>query len=180
VTRLIEKEEFGDLFELHASAVFDYLLRRTADRSLADDLTSVVFLEAWRIRSRMRLSPESGALPWLLAIAGNVLRQSGRSRRRYAAALERLRESTPVDPIPRDLLEVRERLRLLKASLDALPRSERETLALCVLADLSYADAALALGVSVETVRSRLARARRRLRAEHPDLALTTPEALDP
>jgi RNA polymerase sigma-70 factor (ECF subfamily) len=37
---------FGELFERHASAVYDYLLRRTADHSLADDLTSVVLLEA--------------------------------------------------------------------------------------------------------------------------------------
>ena len=55
------------------------------------------------------------------------------------------------------------RLEMVRAALGRLRRGERDVIALCVWADLSYAEAAEALGVPVGTVRSRLSRARRRL-----------------
>ena len=61
---------FGDLFDRHAGRVHNHCFRRTADWSLAEDLTSVVFLEAWRKRKQVRLYQDS-VLPWLLAVANN-------------------------------------------------------------------------------------------------------------
>ena len=84
-----EPEAFGILFERHARPVYNYLFRRTADWSLAEDLTSVVFLEAWRRRRDVRLQHDL-ALPWLLGVATNVLRNRRRSQWRYRAALERM------------------------------------------------------------------------------------------
>jgi RNA polymerase sigma-70 factor, ECF subfamily len=55
---------FGRLFERHGRAVYNYCFRRTADWSAAEDLTSVVFLEAWRRRKDLRLDGDS-LLPWL-------------------------------------------------------------------------------------------------------------------
>jgi RNA polymerase sigma factor (sigma-70 family) len=155
---------FGLLFERHARAVYNHCFRGTADWALAEDLTSVVFLEAWRRRD-VRLANES-ALPWLLGVATNALRNGWRSRRRRAAALARLR---PADE-PDFAEDVESRLddeRAMRRVLDhvaRLPRGEREVLALCVWDELSYEDAATALGVPVGTVRSRLSRARARLR----------------
>jgi RNA polymerase sigma-70 factor (ECF subfamily) len=56
------------------------------------------------------------------------------------------------------------RMKQLLARLSELPRGEQDVVALCVWSELSYEDAAAALGVPVGTVRSRLSRARGRLR----------------
>ena len=160
-----EGDAFGVLFERHARRVYNYCFRRTADWALAEDLTSVVFLEAWRRRDDVRLEHEE-ALPWLLGVATNVLRNRGRSLRRHRAALERLQpERTPdfADEVDARLDDERAMRSLLHA-VAKLPRRDQDVLALCVWAGLSYEEAAVALDVPVGTVRSRLARARSRLR----------------
>jgi len=63
---------FGELFERHADAVYLHCFRRTASWSTAEELTSVVFLEAWRRRRAVRLDTDS-ILPWLLAVANNAI-----------------------------------------------------------------------------------------------------------
>jgi RNA polymerase sigma-70 factor (ECF subfamily) len=160
-----EPEAFGVLFERHARAVYNYLFRRTADWSLAEDLTSVVFLEAWRRRREVRLKRDV-ALPWLLGVASNVLRNKRRSQWRYRAALERIpreRAEGFADNANARLDDER-RVRSALRSLSKLPKREQEVIALCGWADLSYEDAAAALNIPVGTVRSRLSRARARLR----------------
>jgi DNA-directed RNA polymerase specialized sigma24 family protein len=79
---------FGELFDRHATAVYNHLFRRTANWSEAEDLTSAVFLLAWRRRSEVVIDRES-ALPWLLGVANHVLHNSRRASRRYRAALAR-------------------------------------------------------------------------------------------
>jgi DNA-directed RNA polymerase specialized sigma24 family protein len=82
------RESFGLLFDRHAGAVYTYLFRRTADWSVAEDLTAAVFLQAWRRRSQVTFDGDS-ALPWLLGVARLLLRNSVRARVRYRAALSR-------------------------------------------------------------------------------------------
>jgi RNA polymerase sigma factor (sigma-70 family) len=160
-----EPEAFGVLFERHARSVYNYLFRRTADWSSAEDLTSIVFLEAWRRRKEIRLERDL-ALPWLLGVATNVLRNRRRSQWRHRAALERLprerAEDFTEDAAGR--IDDERRMRGALRAVAKLPKREQDVLALCVWADLSYEEAALALGVPVGTVRSRLSRARGRLR----------------
>src|SRR5438132_505467 len=133
--------------------------------ALAEELTAIVFLEAWRRRAQVELERDE-AVPWLLGVATNVLRNLRRSQRRYRAALERLPREHAAD----FAAEVEERLddeRQMRAALRALrqlPRADQDVLALCVWEELTYEQAALALGVPVGTVRSRLSRARARLR----------------
>jgi RNA polymerase sigma factor (sigma-70 family) len=160
-----DPDAFGVLFERHARAVYNFLFRRTADWALAEDLTSVVFLEVWRRREDVRLDG-TVALPWLLGVATNVLRNRRRSQWRHRAAMQRLPRE-PSDDFAEDAderLDGERRMRAALRSLAKLPRHEREVLALCAWADLSYEEAALALDVPVGTVRSRLARARGRMR----------------
>lgn len=155
---------FGALFERHAQAVYVYCFRRTADWALSEDLTSVVFLEAWRRRCDVRLVHES-ALPWLLGVATNAVRNAQRSLRRHRAALGRLpleQEPDFADDLAGRLDEER-RMRDVLGALAGLPRREREVVALCRFAGLSYEEAAVALAIPVGTVRSRLSRARARL-----------------
>ncbi|HWM11314.1 MAG TPA: sigma-70 family RNA polymerase sigma factor [Solirubrobacteraceae bacterium] len=164
-------DAFGALFSRHAPAVHAYCLRRTADPAAADDLTSIVFLETWRRRANVQIEP--GALrAWLLGVAVNSLRGHWRSRRRHAAALARLRvETAAPDEIDRaaERLDAAARLREASDALAGLRREERDVLTLIAWGELDYEGVALALGIPVGTVRSRLARARRRLR-EHPSL----------
>jgi RNA polymerase sigma factor (sigma-70 family) len=160
-----ESEAFGRLYERHARAIYNYLFRRCADWSLAEDLTSIVFLEAYRRRAEVELA-EGKVLPWLYGVATNVVRNQRRSLRRHAAALKRIPPPEPVHGIAgevADRLDAQTRMRTILAVLDQLPESDKDVLALCVWSQLSYEDAAEALGVPVGTVRSRLSRARARL-----------------
>jgi len=160
-----ETAAFGTLFERHARAVYNYCFRRTGDWSQAEELTAIVFLEAWRRRRHVRLERDE-AIPWLLGVATNVLRNARRSQRRHRAALERL----PRERVEDFALDVEERLddeRRMRAVLRALRKlapADQDVLALCIWEGLSYEQAALALGTPVGTVRSRLSRARSRLR----------------
>jgi RNA polymerase sigma factor (sigma-70 family) len=160
-----QPDAFGVLFRRHAHSVYNYCFRRCADWSQAEELTAIVFLEAWRRRREVRLERED-ALPWLLGVATNVIRNARRSRRRHRDALARL----PRERVDDFAGEVDERLdderqaRTVLRVLEQLPRTEQDVLALCVGEGLSYEETALALAVPIGTVRSRLSRARARLR----------------
>ncbi|MFG2003262.1 RNA polymerase sigma factor [Spirillospora sp. NPDC048911] len=161
-----DEQAFGELFDRHSRTVYNYCFRRTADWSTAEDLTSVVFLETWRRRGQVRLSSDS-LLPWLYGVATNVLHNHRRSLRRHRAALDRVRAfpAAPNDAAAAAArLEAESEMRAVLDSIKKLSRGDQEILALCVWEGLGYAEAAAALGVPVGTVRSRLARARKRLR----------------
>jgi RNA polymerase sigma-70 factor (ECF subfamily) len=162
-----DAEAFGDLYERHARAVQAYCLWRSADLQAAEDATATVFLEAWRRRERLPLETDSAAA-LLLGIANNVLRGQWRSRRRHRDALVRIRAAGADgggDPEGEAIsrLDAERELREAGAAIRALPRREREVLALVAWGELSYEETAAALGIPVGTVRSRLARARARV-----------------
>ena len=160
-----DDEAFGVLFERHARAVYNHCFRRTASWADAEELTSAVFVEAWRRRRDLRPIDES-ARPWLLGVANNLLRNHRRSLRRYGAALARLpgprHQPDPADDVAGRLADER-RMRRVLTLVERLPRADQDVLALCAWSGLSYAEAAAVLGIPVGTVRSRLARARARL-----------------
>jgi RNA polymerase sigma-70 factor (ECF subfamily) len=177
-TRDGDAEAFGDLYERHARAVQSYCLWRTADLQVGEDATATVFLEAWRKRGRLTLSTDNAA-PLLLGIANNVVRRQWRSQRRHRDILERVRN---VGQLPDDLeaeaiarVDAVRQLRQGGEAIRALPRREREVLALLAWSDLSYGEIAEALGLPIGTVRSRLARARTRLGDAFPDPTETRP-----
>ncbi|MFC6092438.1 RNA polymerase sigma factor [Saccharothrix sp. BKS2] len=157
----------GALFRRHANAVYNHCFRRTGNWSTAEDLTSVVFLEAWRQRSRLRPSATGSVLPWLLGIATNVVRNHVRALGRYERALARLPPLAD-EADPADVAALRVDAEVEMASIlpayHRLRREEQDVLALCAWSGLSYEDASIALAVPVGTVRSRLNRARRHLR----------------
>lgn len=158
---------FGVLFDRHARAVYNHCFRLTASWAGAEDLTSAVFLEAWRQRDRMRLAGTS-LRPWLLAVATNVVRSERRSVRRRLALAERVPVPRPVGDHADDVaarVDDERRMAVVLAEVRRLPRAEQEAIALCVWSGLSYADAAAALGIAEGSVRARVSRARARLRA---------------
>lgn len=161
-------EAFGQLFERHAGAVYTHCFRRTGSWPVAEDLTSVVFLEAWRKRRDVRLAGQS-ILPWLLAVANNATRNAERSLRRHQRLIARLPEAESVPDIAEDAAKRADEeraMRLILSALRELSEPERDVLALVDWAGLSYAEAAAALGIPAGTIRPRLARARQQLR-EH-------------
>ena len=161
-----EPAAFDLLFDAFANAVHRHAVRLTGDWAVAEDVVSLTFLEAWRLRQR--LLPEGDSpLPWLLGIATNVHRNAARAARRHRDALRRLpvRQSVPdfADELV-DRMYDAARLAAVQRALGRLRRCEREVFFLCVWSGLDYAAAAEALGVPVGTVRSRLSRARDKLR----------------
>jgi len=160
-----EPAAFGALYERHARTIYNYLFRRCADWSLAEDLTSIVFLETYRRRRQVAIE-DGSLLPWLYGVATNVLRNQRRSLRRHADALRRLPAPEPVVGVAREAAErvdAARHVRALLAALQELPQRDQDVLALCLWQELSYEDAAAALGIPIGTVRSRLSRARTRL-----------------
>jgi RNA polymerase sigma factor (sigma-70 family) len=170
-SRTGDADAFGLLFERHAKAIYNYCFRRVGDWSAAEDMLSIVFVEAWRRRDKEL--PPGKVLPWLYGIATNVVRNRRRARRRFAAALSRV-PTSPADPgfseIADERLDDERQMRKTLTLVARLPRQEQDVLALCVWSEMSYEDAALALGVPIGTVRSRLSRARRHLRELAPAL----------
>ena len=164
-------DAFGALFTRHAKAIYNYCFRRTADWSAAEDLTAAVFLEAWRRRADVRLVDDS-LLPWLYVVGGNLIRNRRRRLHRHREAVSRL-------PVARDGLDDADELaarldderamRRVNEVVQTLRAEEQEVFVLRAWQGLSYEDVAAALDVPVGTVRSRLARARARLRARLGD-----------
>jgi RNA polymerase sigma-70 factor (ECF subfamily) len=164
-SRAGDADAFTLLFRRHAKSIYNYCFRRLGDWSAAEDALSIVFLEAWRRRGK-ELPPDK-VLPWLYGVATNVLRNRRRAERRLRAALARL----PQPPAERDFsddaderLDDEQRMKQALDLLAKLPSRQQDVVVLCAWLELSYEDAALALGLPVGTVRSRLSRARQRLR----------------
>ncbi|MEU1535277.1 RNA polymerase sigma factor [Streptomyces fagopyri] len=158
---------FAELYDSHARAVYNHAFRLAPDWAAAEDVMAETFMEAWRLRDRVEA--EGGSLrPWLLGVATNVARGHYRSNRRYRAAANAAAEAETALPDHADevtgRLDDRRRLAAALRALAALRRPEREVLTLCLWEGLEYTAAAEALGIPVGTVRSRLSRARAKLR----------------
>ncbi|MGW2377039.1 RNA polymerase sigma factor [Kitasatospora sp. NPDC001683] len=155
------------MFDEAAGDVYRYAVRVSGDWAVAEDVVQLTFLEAWRLRGRLR--EDGGAVrPWLFGIAANVLRNTTRAARRHRAAMARLPARDVVPDFADELvgrLDDSVQLAAARRALARLRKAEREVFGLCVWAGLDYASAAEALGVPVGTVRSRLSRARTKLRA---------------
>ncbi len=164
---------FGRLFDAHARPLHRYLARRAGSET-AHDLVAETFLVALRRRDSYR--PESGtARAWLYGIATNLLRHHLRGETRALTATARLaheHESTVAghDSRVADQVDAQVRAARLAGALAQLAPADRDTLLLVSWAGLEPAEAAEALGVPPGTVRSRLHRVRRWLRANAPQV----------
>jgi RNA polymerase sigma-70 factor (ECF subfamily) len=164
---LAEPQEFATIFERHFDALHGYARRRVGVQ-LAEEIATETFVRAFD-RRRSFDTEWDDARPWLLGIAANLLRRHWRTERRRLAAYAR---SLPAGSVSAESpgIEVVE-------ALDSLSRDERETLFLYAVADLSYEEIARALRVPIGTVRSRLARARARVRARLGEQATQASDA---
>lgn len=161
----MDQHLFAEIYDAHARAVYAHAVRMTSDRAGAEDIVSLTFLEAWRLRETLDAVTSHRA--WLLGVATNVMRNTRRAARRHSEAMTRLPRSEAV-PDPADAVVSRiadtATAAAALAALDQLRRADREVIVLSVWAGLSHAEVAEACGTKEATVRSRLSRARRRLR----------------
>jgi len=161
-----EPELFGLLFDRHFATIHRYLERRIGAEG-ADELAAEVFRIAFEQRARFRPLHQS-ALPWLYGFATKLMLKRWRGERRRLRALARVettadRHSSVLDGADERLDARSARARLLEG-LASLPQGDRDVVVLVVWEELSYEEVAAALGIPIGTVRSRLNRARRKLR----------------
>jgi RNA polymerase sigma-70 factor (ECF subfamily) len=156
---------FASLFDRHRDRVFGHALKLVGHRHDAEDVTAVVFLEAWRKREAVRVV-DGSVIGWLLVTTTYVVRNHIRSVRRYRTALMKLPAPTPQGdhaPGVEDALDASGRDRQVREAFKRLNKKYQDVITLCILEELTATQAARVLGVPEGTVKSRLSRARQRL-----------------
>lgn len=147
---------FRAVFESTYPAVARYARHRTLSGADAEDLVAETYEVAWR---RLDMVPDDdGALPWLLAVARNLLRNRRRKQLRERGLLERL------GPPQEDASEIpMVSWEDIRRALDRLSDEDRELILLIAWDDLAPAEAAVVLGLTPGAARTRLHRARGRM-----------------
>ena len=162
-----DPDRFREIFERHYGPILAYARRRVGSQ-IAEDLAVETFAVAFRRLASYDLQ-QADARPWLFGIATNLLRHHLRTERRQLIAYAR----SGVDPASAtdpgfDAAEERAQAghagAILALALAHLRAQERDVQLLYAWADLTYREIADALRIPVGTVRSRLSRARRRMR----------------
>ncbi|WP_291037760.1 sigma-70 family RNA polymerase sigma factor [Herbiconiux sp.] len=159
---------FASIYDRHRDRVFGQALRLMREPHDAEDVTALVFLEAWRKRASVRVV-DGSVVAWLLVTTNNVVRNLERSKRRYRAALSRLPKPSWREEQPDHADSVDERIdqeardARVRQAFARLSKADQDVITLCVIEGLTQAQAAAALGVPDGTVKSRLSRAKKRL-----------------
>jgi RNA polymerase sigma factor (sigma-70 family) len=161
---LVNPAVFAVLFDRHYERIWRYACRR-AGPAVADELASETFLRAFAARARYdRQQLDAG--PWLYGIATNLLRghrrAEARQMRAYARAAGPAETHGGLDGVEHRV-DAAAWAPSVVAALASLKRADRDAVLLLALADLDYEAIAIATGVPMGTVRSRLNRARRQL-----------------
>ncbi|GAB3742754.1 RNA polymerase sigma factor [Amycolatopsis oliviviridis] len=169
-------DRFSAIFDRHAAHIHRYLVRRIGPAA-AEDALGETFLIAFRKREGYD-TERRDARPWLYGIATNLVAQ----RRRDEVRELKLREALGPPPDEEghaervaDQVTAAAMGKLLDSALAELADGDRDTLTLFAGEGLSYEEIAAALGIPLGTVRSRLNRARRKVREalERPDAMIT-------
>ncbi|WP_394249065.1 RNA polymerase sigma factor [Arthrobacter pityocampae] len=167
---------FGELYDRHGPDIYRYAARRAGD-FVAEDVMSETFLIAFERRFDF-VGPAGAVRPWLFGIATNLLRRHHRAEERVLRALAKLGgrvEEPDLLGAVNDRLDAPGTQARIGRALQELPAIDRDAILLLVWAGLSYEDIATATGVPLGTVRSRINRARRKLRV-HLDPTLSDKE----
>jgi RNA polymerase sigma-70 factor, ECF subfamily len=177
VASVEQPHRFEAVFDQYHRTIYDYLARSVGpDR--ADEQAGDVFVAAFT--ARVRYDPSLGSVrAWLFGIAANVRRTRTRSDRRGRTAWGRVAaERSAYDgglEVAEETLDYGRRLAWVGEFLRELSDTDRDVIVLYAWGELTYPEIAHVLGIEVGTVRSRLARARGRLR----ELIAASGEVLD-
>ena len=155
-----DRDAFATLYQTHHATVYRFARLMTGSTSIAEDIVQEVFLALMRDASRY--DPARASLTTYLYGSARHHTRRRLLRDRLLVRLDDnadLCEPTSTNTADDELIKQRDVLHLRRAIV-RLPARYREVIVLCDLQDVSYADAALALGCAIGTVRSRLHRAR--------------------
>jgi RNA polymerase sigma-70 factor (ECF subfamily) len=161
---LDEPEAFGLVYDRHAATVLRFLGRRVGAQ-VAEGLLGELFRIAFERRKSFDAARVT-ALPWLYGIGSNLLLKHRRAEARRLHASARMAAAGHAADRRRSAAAFDARVLFPRVAdaIDSLPDSEREVLLLFVWEELPYESVAEALELPIGTVRSRLSRARARLR----------------
>jgi RNA polymerase sigma-70 factor, ECF subfamily len=146
-------EAFAELFQRYKQPIFAFFRRRLADAGQAEELTQETFLAV--VRGASRYQPRALFRTYLYAIAFRILRAHRRKLVFRATFVGQTKDAQ--EPGARDATEA---ALVLRQALRKLDRTDREILMLREFEELSYADISELLNLPLNTVRSRLFRAR--------------------
>jgi RNA polymerase sigma factor (sigma-70 family) len=155
----------GGIFDRHAAEILRYVHARLGP-GLAEDAVAETFLAAFRNRARYDPA-RADVRPWLYGIATRVIGKHRRAERQQQRLVHSIEADRAVDDIAERCAErvAADRLRPgIAAAVSRLSRPDRDLLLLIAWAELTYGEAAQALGVPVGTIRSRLSRIRAKTR----------------
>ncbi|HXO44212.1 MAG TPA: sigma-70 family RNA polymerase sigma factor [Candidatus Cybelea sp.] len=191
-----DEEAFAEVYRQRQAAIYRFALHMTGNSALAEDVTQEVFMAL--IRDPKRFDPARGTLGgFLFGVARNHLRKRWERDRRlvpFDGDPDDLRDTASAGAQSRsatdgsgangnghgafaaaaswDEFASIEIVGRVRQAVGTLPENYREVVVLCELQEMSYEEAASALGCPVGTVRSRLHRARamlvEKLRESHP------------
>jgi RNA polymerase sigma-70 factor, ECF subfamily len=151
------------LFTAHNARVFRFILRMVGDRSLAEDLTSEVFLDVWR--QAAQFEGRSTVSTWMLAMA-RYKALAARRRRTEDQIDDEVIEAIEDDgDDPEIAAQKKDRGEILRRCLDKLSAQHREIVDLVYYHEKSVEEAAAILSIPQNTVKTRLFHARKRLSA---------------
>ncbi|TFD26188.1 RNA polymerase sigma factor [Cryobacterium lyxosi] len=159
---------FTSLFDRHRDRVFRHVLRLVDNAHDAEEVTSASFFELWRRRASVILVSDS-VLPWLLVTADNIARNVSRGTRRYRAlfdSLPRADATADAEQIAVAHIEEGESVGYMKAAMKMLKPADASLVVLVVLEDYAVTEAATLLGLSDGAARTRLHRAKGKIREQ--------------
>ena len=165
---LAERFQRGDptalteVCQRYAGSMFATACSLLGDRELAADAVQLALLQAWRAAGR--LDPDRELKPWLYAITRRAAVDTYRRERRFSRLIPLDEVAVDHEPaVEGPSLEDVWRARQVRAALAALPLDERRLMFLAHYAGYSHSEIADLLGIALGTVKSRTARAQRRL-----------------
>jgi len=152
---------FDAVYDAFNGRLYNFLARLSNKRDVAEDLLEETWLRL--VKHARRLRPDTRLGPWLFTVARHVYASYCRSRLledSHAADLMGLWPHGRPGPSPFEALETSETGRRLATALASLPLAHREALLLVLVQGLRHAEAAEICGVTTETMRQRVSRAR--------------------
>ncbi|MEU7832706.1 sigma-70 family RNA polymerase sigma factor [Nonomuraea sp. NPDC049129] len=163
---LTDPEVFAELFDRYSAMLYRYVSKRLGPEP-AEDIVGETFLVAFSRRKSYDPSYPD-ARPWLFGILTKLVSRHHRTEAARYRALQRAPVDadveSPADRVAAGVTAQASRPELASA-LAALPAKDRDVLLLIAWGDLTYDEVARALGIPIGTVRSRLNRGRRKVRA---------------
>jgi len=167
-----DKTAFGTLVRKYQNAVYGLAYSLVGTFSDAEDLTQEAFIRAYLDLHQLREHAKFAG--WLCQVARNICRMWIRSQRKNFISLEHSIETGEREVVnicdshnnPVEILEQKESQRNILAAVNSLPDLDRAAIALFYMDGLTYQDISQFLGVSVSSIKSRLHRAKKRLKGE--------------